>query len=248
MACITLPDHVRMLATGETFQFGCHPGVPCFTQCCRELELDLTPYDVLRLRQGLKISSHDFFDRFAIIEQEPHDAYPHVFLGMVDDGKASCPFVSAAGCSVYHDRPGACRTYPAGRASRLTRNGTSEFHVLISEPHCRGFEEKNSFTAQEWFADQELDSFNAMNDAVMQIMHHPMIHAGLRIEDSSAEKFLLALYRLDDFKSMLASSALPPALAELKQRACGSSDDEELLKFGVKWLRHELFNEIPDAL
>ena len=36
-------------ATDRPFTFACHPGVPCFTECCRELDLALTPYDVLRL-------------------------------------------------------------------------------------------------------------------------------------------------------------------------------------------------------
>jgi len=42
------------------FQFNCNPGVSCFTQCCQDVTIVLTPYDVLRLKNGLKISSGEF--------------------------------------------------------------------------------------------------------------------------------------------------------------------------------------------
>ena len=35
------------------FRFACHPGVVCFTECCRDLKLLLTPYDVIRLKNRL---------------------------------------------------------------------------------------------------------------------------------------------------------------------------------------------------
>ena len=35
------------------FSFACHPDVPCFTKCCSDLDLALTPYDVLRLKNRL---------------------------------------------------------------------------------------------------------------------------------------------------------------------------------------------------
>jgi hypothetical protein len=162
---------------------------------------------------------------------------------MVDDGRASCPFVSTSGCTIYKDRPGACRTYPVGRASRLTRDGARDFHVLINEPHCRGFQEASTFTVSKWFADQELDSYNAMNDEVMRILHHPLLKKGVRIEGDAAEKFLLAFYRVDEFRAIFISTVLPPAFAGLRQRVLDTSDDKEILKIAVQWLQHELFHE-----
>jgi len=43
--------------------------------------------------------------------------YPVILLQMRDNEKKSCPFVTAEGCSVYPDRPWACRMYPLGLAS-----------------------------------------------------------------------------------------------------------------------------------
>ena len=44
----------------DGFTFACHPEVPCFNQCCRRLNLVLTPYDVLRLKNHLGMSSEEF--------------------------------------------------------------------------------------------------------------------------------------------------------------------------------------------
>ncbi len=240
-----LPEYVRKLETGECFNFRCHPGVSCFNECCRELELALTPYDVLRIRKALGLSAAEFLDRYAIIEQLPEDAFPQVFLAMVDDGKASCPFVTGKGCSVYAHRPGACRTYPLGRgASRKPDGAIDDFYVLLTEPHCKGFQEDASYTIEHWNLDQELSQYNALNDEVMTILQHQQIKEGMRPDAGQIDQYLLALYRLDDFRKMLVSanfsSSVP--LSEEERRAL-LVEDETLLKFAVRWLRHELFGE-----
>jgi len=49
-----LPRNVTRIEKEETFHFSCHPSIGCFTDCCRQLELALTPYDILRLKKGLR--------------------------------------------------------------------------------------------------------------------------------------------------------------------------------------------------
>ena len=101
----------------RSFTFACHPGVPCFTDCCRMLELALTPYDVLRLRKATGLTSRELLENYIITEQDPGEPFPRFYLTMVDDGRASCVFVSPQGCTVYPHRPSACRAYPLGRAA-----------------------------------------------------------------------------------------------------------------------------------
>jgi len=36
------------LTRDDTFTFACHPGVSCFNQCCRDVNIFLTPYDIIR--------------------------------------------------------------------------------------------------------------------------------------------------------------------------------------------------------
>ncbi|OGQ98855.1 MAG: hypothetical protein A2521_11155 [Deltaproteobacteria bacterium RIFOXYD12_FULL_57_12] len=247
---LQLPDTVRRLAAGETFRFACHPGVACFTECCRELELALTPYDVLRLRRCLGLSADQFLDRYVVVEKEAAEPLPRLYLAMVDDGRASCPFVSPTGCTVYSDRPGACRIYPVGRAARLTAaGGCQALHVLLREPHCLGFAGSTSFSMAEWFADQELAAYNEANDQVMTILQHARIRSGMLLSAGQIERFLLALYDLDRFRVLVAGNEFPAAiLLSDQERQVIATDDAMLLSFGIRWLRHELFGEITQVV
>lgn len=238
-----LPDNVKELNNNETFQFDCHPGVECFTDCCRQLELALTPYDVLRLKKSLGITSNDFLDQYAIIEKLEEDIFPQVFLAMIDDGQASCPFVSTSGCSVYADRPGACRTYPLGRGAIQTPDGKcQDFHVLLTEPHCKGFSQSTIQTAEQWNLDQELTLYNSFNDEVMGILQHRRLKGGFRPNQQLIDQFILALYNLDEFRSLILSLKIQSEFSSLSENEIKSlmSDDETLLHFSIQWLEHEL--------
>ena len=51
--------------TGDmAFSFGCSPAVPCFNACCRDLNQALSPYDILRLKNGLGMRSDRFLARY----------------------------------------------------------------------------------------------------------------------------------------------------------------------------------------
>lgn len=236
----SLSDNVRRLGSDERFRFRCGPEVPCFTECCRQLDLALTPYDVARLRKGLGITSDEFLEKYAIVEQEENSAFPHVFLTMIDDGRASCPFVSGEGCSVYADRPGACRTYPLGRGATMDCSGrTADLYVLLTEPHCKGFAAGPELTIAEWLSDQGLDSYNEMNDLVMTVLQHQMIRKGFRPDIKQVQRYLNVLYDLDAFRREL--NGIP----ELTDKTTGSDDldDRQLLRLAVRLVKQELFNE-----
>ena len=119
-----LLDSLPELKPGETFCFDCNPDVPCFNRCCAELTLPLTPYDVLRLRHNLGLGSEDFLATFTTLRSFPDTGFPLPMLRMLDGPDEPCPFVTPAGCSVYEDRPGACRVTAPSRASRKNA-GTS---------------------------------------------------------------------------------------------------------------------------
>ncbi|MFO7606784.1 MAG: YkgJ family cysteine cluster protein [Desulfurivibrionaceae bacterium] len=229
MADSNLPRNVRRLGDQETFRFSCHPGVPCFTECCRQLDLTLSPYDVLRLCEGLDIPAPEFLDRYAVVEKSEEDPFPTVFLAMVDDGRATCPFVAENGCSVYRDRPGACRTYPVGRGAYLDANSRpAELFVLLREPHCRGFEAGPEISVEEWVDDQELAVYNEFNDLLMPLIQHQRIKEGFRPDDRQQARFLDVLYNLDDFRR--------------ESAAAKNIDDQELLKSAILLLNDELFS------
>ncbi|MFQ6757335.1 MAG: YkgJ family cysteine cluster protein [Deltaproteobacteria bacterium] len=235
------PEHVRPLTPDETFRFSCHPGVACFTDCCRQLDLALTPYDALRLSKHLGLTPSTFLDQYVLVEQPEDLGFPQVFLGMVDDGHASCPFVTASGCSVYADRPSACRTYPLGRGAFTTPDGKRhEMHVLLTEPHCKGFNQGTPQDISAWQKDQDLALYNAMNDELLAVLQHPRLKEGHQPEAREVEIFL-SLYTLDTFRNLLldATIALPISVTDSERQQL-ATDDLALLRLGIRWLNHVL--------
>jgi len=238
---VQLPKNVNRIQKDELFTFSCHPEVNCFTDCCRQLELALTPYDVLRLKQETKLDSSTFLERYVIQEQEAEDAFPRFYLTMVDDGQASCVFVADTGCTVYPGRPGACRAYPMGRAAiRQEDNSMSEFFVLLKESHCHGFQEKDEQTAGRYSKGQGLEAYNNSNDNVAILLQHEKIRRGMQLTEEQTRYFVLALYDLDNFRTQLNKGKLPnQEKYATRKNLC--TDDEQLLLFGIEWLHGVLF-------
>ena len=234
-----LPDNVIRIAAGESFSFLCHQGVGCFTRCCRQLELALTPYDVLRLREATNLHSAELHNRYIIVEKEPAEFFPRYYLTMVDDGQASCVFVSEAGCAIYDHRPGACRTYPMGRAVIRERQQVHEFYVLLHESHCLGFQEQKDQTIASYLTSQELERYNYFNDLLSEIQQHHAIRDGMKLTPSHLEKYHLALFDIDTFRKKIG----PTVTLETQETAIEDLDDEELLLFSFQWLKQEFFGE-----
>ena len=105
---------------------------------------------------------------------DPDSGFPIISIKMGDDTEARCPFVTPDGCSVYHDRPTACRLYPLGRAAG--RSGTQEewegFFFVMDTPGCLGTKEKKIWTVEEWLGNQGLLPYIKMNDSMLNIVFH----------------------------------------------------------------------------
>lgn len=237
------PENVSRLCNSKPFSFRCHPNISCFNECCRELELILTPYDVLCLCRELRMSATEFIGRFAVVEEDENGGFPRLYLGMVDDGKASCPFISEKGCRVYNSRPGACRAYPVGRGATLDVKGRlHEIHVLVREEHCLGFREPDSHTVAEWFENQGLNDYNAINDEVLSLLQHEQIHQSVCFTRKQKENFVLALYKLDEFRKVVSAVAFQKTnKLSQEEREAILEDDLSLLRFGIDWLKKLLF-------
>jgi hypothetical protein len=77
---------------GQKFRFVCRKDFPCFTKCCANLNLVLTPYDVLRLKNRLNLSSEVFLDRYTTGFVDEKYGVPVVKLKMNDDKTRPCPY------------------------------------------------------------------------------------------------------------------------------------------------------------
>lgn len=109
------------LTEKSRFKFRCHKGVKCFTACCSNINIVLPPYDLLRLRKRLGMTTEDFINKYCEIEMLAKTLLPVITLKMQSDEKRSCPFVTPDGCTVYEDRPSNCRYYPLGMATLRKR-------------------------------------------------------------------------------------------------------------------------------
>lgn len=238
-----LPQHVQQIAADETFTFDCNPETPCFTECCRQLELALSPYDVLRLCRATGLQSDEFLDRYVIIEQDNLDVFPRFYLTMIDNERESCVFVSPKGCDVYEHRPSACRTYPMGRGVRHKEQGLTEFFVLLKEDHCQGFVNSFNHTPRSYLIDQELETYNRYNDACSEIQQRGRSRPDISFNQKQIEVFILALYNLDRFKKELQDGKLSH-LYGYDSSEFENWTQEQLLLYGIQWIQNFLFNEL----
>ncbi|MHC1724575.1 MAG: YkgJ family cysteine cluster protein [Syntrophobacteraceae bacterium] len=227
------------------FQFACHPGVPCFTECCRDLSLLLTPYDSVRLKGRLGLSSSEFIDRYADCRFDESRHLPMLYLQMAENEHKTCPFVSEKGCLLYEDRPSACQIYPIARASRIQRlHGTLlEDYFVLHEEHCRGFEEEQFREVKEWLQDQGLKDYCRSNELWMEIVTHPRLR-NVPLSDKQQQIIYFASYNSDKFREMVLNSRFlslfnifPEESEEIKQ------NETALLKLAFNWMKLTLLGE-----
>ena len=240
------PEEPFKFLEGDTFSFACHPGVTCFTECCRDLKLVLTPYDLLRLKKASGLVSSDLLDQFVVIKPRELNGFPGVFLKMNEDEGRSCPFVSPEGCRIYEDRPGACRIYPIGRASSITKgqDEAKEFHFLVREDHCHGFEEAQEWSIKGWSQDQGLEPYTSFNDGWTEIIQHQGSLGPEAMIPQKLQMFFMASYNLDQFRQfVLKSTFLQRFIIPEERIQKMKSDDEELLRLAFQWLKLVLFGE-----
>lgn len=237
-------DIMAPIGIDEVFQFGCHASVPCFNACCRDLNQFLTPYDILRLKDGLGMKAAEFLATYTRQHTGPETGLPVITLKPADSAEMCCPFVTDAGCRVYADRPASCRMYPLARMiSRSREDGKiTEHYALIREPHCRGFTDGRRQTVREWLVAQGLIVYNEMNDLMMEIISLKNKMKPGPLDVKSAHLFYTACYDLDRFRSNVASQGLMAdmQLPESEKKRC-MEDDEALLRFGLTWVRRQLF-------
>lgn len=238
----SLPKNVFRLGKEDSFEFSCHKDVACFTECCRLLELILSPYDVLRLRRGTGLTSREVLDQYVIEEWEEGDIFPRFYLTMVDDGHASCVFVNENGCTVYKDRPGPCRAYPLGRAAVRKRDGeVGEYFVLMKEDHCQGFSEENQETPTSYSHGQGLIEYNKFTDAMAPLVQNDKVRQGFTPSEEQRELFTFALYDLDSFREKMKNGELALDVEIIPDFS--QCSDEELLNFAIQWLTNAFFNK-----
>ncbi len=232
--------------SSHSFQFSCGSHIPCFNECCRNLNQLLTPYDVLRLKNSLGICANDFLERYTSQHTGPESGFPIVRLREKPDDGFKCPFVTSEGCSVYHDRPSSCRAYPIARGvvrNRQTGKLTEHF-MLLKEPHCKGFQTGKHHSVHEWIENQGLMIYNKMNDLLMEIISLKNVTMPGHLDIKSRHLFHMAGYDIDSFRNKIFNKGLlNSANYDEHLLSKAKEDDTALLKISLKWLQKKIFGQ-----
>ena len=246
------PDDIKkefpegMVPLGNSvFRFRCGPDVECYMSCCRKLDLILYPYDIIRLKNRLSISSEEFMRRHTRLGPSSHPFFPAVMLLMADNEEHTCPFLDKAGCTVYDDRPTACRTYPLERAVDRNphRGRTEEYYFMTHHSYCFGHQEEKEWTVRTWLKDQKVQHFNALNDlwAEIDTLFAGNPWQGEGIGGPRQQMAFMVCYNIDGFRKFTEDNKLIDQFKlESSLRRIIGHDDEALLKFGFEWLKYLL--------
>jgi uncharacterized protein len=226
----------------ETFHFDCNDRIRCFNDCCRDLNQLLTPYDILRLKNNLGLSSSDFLDQYTQRHTGPQTGLPIVSLEPQSPIHRLCPFLTPSGCSVYVDRPSSCRMYPVIRS--VARSGpTGETiirYMLIQEPHCKGFESSRSRNVSEWIDDQELIPYNQNNDDMAALINLKNSIMPGRLSGNAEQLFYTACYDIDRFREQVLVEGRCADLLSNDAPVSAQTDDVDMMKFGLRVLENFL--------
>lgn len=216
------------LAAGDHFNFACHPGLACFGKCCRDINILLTPFDVLRLKNHLGISSGHFLEQYTHIFTARHSSLPVIILKMREDQDLTCSFLTDQGCRVYPVRPWSCRMAP------LDQLAGDKFTLAFSADFCLGLRESNAWTPRQWMLDQGLAEYGPVEESFSRI---PLVWP--RPDDAEQKSalqdlFLTLVYDLDRCRYYLEHSGELVVALGLDGRDFLPEDDLALL-------RHNLF-------
>ncbi len=238
------------LDDNDTFLFQCHPDVSCFNMCCRNLNLFLYPYDVIRLKKRLGITSDQFLNEYVDVVMRASSFFPEVLLQMSDNQEKTCIFSTPEGCSVYSDRPNTCRFFPVEQGA-LFDAGTGKtkmIHFFRPPDFCRGPRESKTWTAKTWARGQGADDYHKMtllwSELKRLFRNDPW--GGQGIECSKGKMAFMAAYNTDMFRDFVFKSSFlkryrvkPSVLKKAKK------DDAEMLKLGFEWIKFFLWGIKP---
>jgi Fe-S-cluster containining protein len=250
----TKKKSLTVLAPEDNFRFACHAGLGCFTRCCRDITIFLTPYDIIRMKNALRMSSEDFLRTYTTTLIGDL-GLPVVALKMGEDKEKSCPFVTPEGCTIYKDRPWSCRIYPLQpESTKVTEKAGREYYSVMDVPFCLGLNENEALTVKEWKKQQGIAIYREMESLFKKITMNEFLSDKKITNKKIQEMFFMACYDLDRFRRFVFESKFletfevqPEVVVKIKH------DDVELFKFAMRWLEYGLLGQHvlkvkPDAM
>ncbi len=229
----------KIFNLSDKIRFDCSPDLPCFTKCCGDVNIVLTPYDVIRMKNALGISSEDFLEKYAIILYREKKLLPMVLLKMREEDKR-CPFITEDGCRIYADRPWACRMFP------LESLKGKRYKLITNEEFCLGLKSDREWKLSHWIMTQGVNEYDYMNESFFEILD------GLKeiekdIQDTNPkiqDMLFMSLYNIDKFRRFVNSTTFFQRFKVDRHKAKKIMEsDIELFKFAIDWIKFWLFGK-----
>lgn len=241
------PVQPAELTLNSELQFNCHKGIACFNACCKNIDILLTPYDIVRLKRRLGIDSKEFVARYTL----PFEMDAHGLPGLkmaTKPGTTACVHLTGQGCRVYQDRPAACRYYPLGTMGVRKKGGSTvqDVYFVVKEDHCLGHNEPLKQTVGQYRCAQGVDVYDEMNREWRDIIIKKR-SSGPSVgkpSERSMQLFDMCSYDMDSFREFLASSGFQD-IFDLDEQSIMElfSDEDKLLRFSYRLLKQVLFGE-----
>lgn len=227
------PVEENLLNESDPFHFACHDALPCFTQCCKDVNIYLTPYDVLRLRKALGMGSAEFLAKHTQSFLAKGVNIPVVQL-LMDSDSLSCHFVTEQGCSVYENRPWACRMFPLDLSPT-----EGAYRLIAGKERCMGLCERGSRTVGSWLEHQGTGKYVEMESEFQSVVPARFKPGGAMNEGLG--RILFLAYDLDRFAELLKDSRFLKFYDLDEEMLRGVQEDqEELLKLAFKYIRSQM--------
>jgi len=236
-----------MVSAAHVIQFSCHKGIGCWNACCSNIDISLTPYDVLRMKTRLGITSTEFLRDYTVPYEMEKDGIAGVKFRPVEGGTA-CRFMRPEGCDIYADRPTACRYYPVALLSMRKQDEyvDRDSYAIVEEEHCKGHLEGRSISIGDYRKEQGLEEYDELARGWRQLVLKKKSSGPTIGKPSlrSRQLFFMACYDVDRFREFVQSEAFAK-LFELPndEKQVLLQDDVALLQFAFRFLRQVLFGE-----
>jgi len=246
------PVMPEMFDGNKTIQFQCRKGIACWNACCSNIDISLTPYDILRLKQRFDMSSGEFLDKYTFPYELAKDDIAGVKLKPVEGGTA-CQFMRAEGCSVYEDRPTACRYYPIALLSMRKQDEYTDTasYALVKEAHCLGHNEPRHLSIDDYRKEQGVDVYDELARGWRQLILKKKSSGPTVGKPSkrSLQLFFTACYDIDRFRAFLASDGFSDIYdIPAEEFKTILEDDANVMQFAFRFLRQVLFGEMSIAM
>jgi len=236
----------------KEISFRCHKEIKCFNACCSNIDISLTPYDIIRLKNRLGMKSDEFLLQYSFPFELEQGGIAGVKFKPVENGTA-CQFMVKEGCSVYEDRPTACRYYPVGLVSQRKQDEYVDrtAYAVVKEAHCLGHNEDRTLTIDEYRQEQGLEDYDKHGHGWRQLILKKKSTGPAVGKPSkrSLQLFFMACYDIDRFRIFINSEGFKQSFdLSDEEYHTFESDDVALMEFGYRFLKQVLFAEETIAL